>query len=161
MVKSSNAWCEWHNIFLVTMKSITLRAPLKYIADEIIGEGGSGIVYQATDDSGKNCAIKFLHRTKATNEKRKRFKNEIIFSERNQHPNIISIIDYGIYKTAKETSLFYAMPLYKKSLRKFMDTQIYARNVLLYFGQILDGVEAAHLTGVIHRDLKPEKIFLR
>jgi serine/threonine protein kinase len=141
------------------MKSITFESAFsKYVADEIIGEGGSGIVYQAADDSGKICAIKLLHPSKATSEKRKRFKNEIIFSERNQHPNIISIIDHGIYKTAKETSLFYVMPLYKKSLRKFMDKHIDPGNVLLCFGQILDGVEAAHFTGVIHRDLKPENI---
>ena len=50
------------------------------------------------------------------------------------------------------------MPLYSGTLRDLMAKGIGPKSVLPYFGQILDGVEAAHLQGVWHRDIKPENI---
>lgn len=63
-----------------------------YSADAVLGEGGAGRVYRATDDSGSKFAIKVLEPTKATSEKVKRFKNELLFCQRNQHPNIITVL---------------------------------------------------------------------
>lgn len=50
------------------------------------------------------------------------------------------------------------MRRYQSSLRPLMQKGISADGVLPLFSQILDGVEAAHLQGVVHRDLKPENI---
>ena len=50
------------------------------------------------------------------------------------------------------------MPLYSGSLRKLLETGIAPEQVLPYFGQLLDGTEAAHIRNVVHRDLKPENI---
>ena len=50
------------------------------------------------------------------------------------------------------------MPLYSGTLRELMARDITPERILIYFGQILDGAEAAHLQGVWHRDLKPENI---
>ena len=52
---------------------------------DILGEGGTGRVYRATDESGSAYAIKVLDPVKATSEKRKRFKNELLFGLRNKH----------------------------------------------------------------------------
>lgn len=129
-----------------------------YSASEIIGEGGSGRIYKATDESGNICAIKLLEPDKATKEKVKRFKNELQFCLRNQHKNIVTVIDHGLFKDGKITSPFYVMPFYSNSLRHLLISKIASSKVLLYFSQILDGVEAAHLQKVIHRDLKPENV---
>jgi len=52
---------------------------------EILGEGGSGHVFKASDESGNLYAIKLFDPRKATSEKRKRFKNELNFCLKNQH----------------------------------------------------------------------------
>ncbi len=63
------------------------EAPFKqYTGTDIIGEGGAGRVYKATDDENNAYAIKLLDSTKATREKMKRFKNEVEFCRRNRHP---------------------------------------------------------------------------
>ena len=131
----------------------------RYTGTDIIGQGGAGHIYQATDAAGDVYAIKLLDSEKAKSEKTRRFKNEVLFSFRNQHQNIITIVDYGVFITNNKRSPFYVMPLYKEgSLRKLIATGIQPNKVLFYFAQILDGVEAAHLQKVLHRDLKPENV---
>lgn len=130
----------------------------RYSSTEIIGEGGAGRIYRAVDDAGNEYAIKLLNGERATGEKAKRFKNEILFGSRNQHPHIIAITDHGVLTDGKKLSPFYVMPLYPSSLKTLMTRGIPQEKVLAYFGQLLDGVEAAHLKHVIHRDLKPENV---
>ena len=129
-----------------------------YTANEIIGEGGSGRVYGAIDENGILFAIKVLDSSKASKEKYKRFKQEYRFLERNQHKNIVSVLDYGLSLDKSAKRSFYVMPFYQGSLRSLVAAGISPDKVLPYFGQLLDGVEAAHLLKVIHRDLKPENI---
>jgi serine/threonine protein kinase len=129
-----------------------------YKGTDIIGEGGAGHVYQATDESGDVYAIKVLEPTKANSDKLKRFKNEVEFCRRNQHRNIIKIIGDGRFIDGKKHSPFYVMPLYTCSLRTLLEIGIPPEKILFYFSQLLDGVEAAHLQGVTHRDLKPENV---
>jgi serine/threonine protein kinase len=130
----------------------------KYFSIEIIGQGGSGQVHKVTDESGSYYAVKILNPARATADKLKRFKNEINFSLRNNHPNIISVIEYGLNKSGGKDFPFYVMPIYEGSLKKLLITGIAPEKVLPYFAQILDGVEAAHLQKVFHRDLKPENV---
>ncbi|MGD0971141.1 MAG: protein kinase [Desulfobaccales bacterium] len=122
----------------------------KYFDKGIIGQGGSGTVHKVTDESGNQYAVKILDHTKATSAKRKRFKNEIMFCERNQHNNIISVIEHGLFKSGERDSPFYVMRIYDGSLRNLIDKRIAPAKVLPYFAQILDGVEAAHLKNIFH-----------
>ncbi|GEM_PF-3397216 len=128
-----------------------------YKTKKSIGEGGCGIVYEAYDDEDKKYAIKVLDPSKASNEKLKRFKNEYLFCNQNNHKNIINVLDHGI---TEDSCRFYVMPLYESSLRKAVG-KIEPSIALNLFLLILDGVEAAHKLKVIHRDLKPENILIR
>jgi serine/threonine protein kinase len=130
----------------------------RYLATEQAGQGGTGTVFKATDDGGKAVAIKLLNPAMATPERRRRFKNELTFGLRNQHENIITVLDHGVASVDGQSAPFYVMPFYAGSLRSLMSNGMKPGQVLPLFAQCLAGVEAAHLLNTIHRDLKPENI---
>ena len=128
-----------------------------YQLDTLLGEGGAGRVYGGVGPDGP-VAVKVLTSDKATKDRRQRFKNEIAFLLRNKHPNIVSVIDHGVVQKGKITGPFYVMRRYDKNLRQLIRGKISPQRTLPLYGQILDGIEAAHLQRVVHRDLKPENI---
>lgn len=128
-----------------------------YTIKDVIGQGGSGIVYNATDDADELVAIKILDPTKATREKVKRFENEYRFCSSNRHQNIIQVFDHGLTDNGAP---FFVMKLYDSCLRLLIG-KLKHSEILKIFGKILDGLEAAHLQGVVHRDLKPENILIK
>ena len=138
----------------------TFRTPFTtFTVVRLLGEGGAGRVYHVRDDgTGAGAAIKVLDPARVTKEKARRFKNEYKFCNRNKHRNVITVLDNGITEDGKTP--FYVMPLAKGSLRELMNDGIRTDTVLKSFGQILDGVESAHLQNVWHRDLKPENILV-
>lgn len=146
---------------------MAVQSPLRFVTafaeytaapSDIIGQGGSGTVYRALDSDGNNVAIKVLDPKKATKEKKRRFKNEILFGSGTKHPNIVEILDSGSVATKSGESSFYVMRLYSRTLRDLMRAGIPMSDVLRLFGSLMNGVEAAHLKGVFHRDLKPENV---
>jgi eukaryotic-like serine/threonine-protein kinase len=137
-------------------KSLTTTFCVYSIID-IIGQGGSGIVYSATDQDGEQVAIKCLDPRLASRDKLKRFKNELSFCSKTEHPNLIKVVDHGI--TADGES-FFVMQRYDSSLRALIG-ELEHKPAIEVFARLLDGVEAAHKLGVVHRDLKPENILVR
>lgn len=129
-----------------------------YSTIRVIGEGGSGIVYEVSDDDSARYALKLLSKNQVSREKAKRFKNEINFCSKETHKNIIRVIDSGFLTDDKIKRPFYVMPLYRETLRDLINKKITPVDVLPLFAQILDGVEAAHLLKIWHRDIKPENI---
>jgi serine/threonine protein kinase len=104
------------------------------------------------------CALKCLFPHLCTTQKRKRFKNEVDFCSKQEHPNLIQIKDSGIVEWENVKAPFYVMPLLPTTLRKLLEQKVPPARALPLFSQILDGVEAAHMLGVRHRDLKPENV---
>lgn len=128
-----------------------------YQATKTIGEGGAGRVYEVVNSSDETFALKCLVPERITSERLKRFKNEIGFCQTQEHVNIIHIIDTGVITVKKTKCPFYVMKKYSGTLRTLME-KMQPHGALPAFSQILDGVEAAHLSGVWHRDLKPENV---
>lgn len=131
-----------------------------YTATDILGQGGAGIVYGGIDPDGANVAIKMLATDRASGDKRKRFKNEIGFLSRVKHENIVNVLDHGVYKKEENGALqpFYVMRRYSGSLRDLIKRELDPKFALVLFSQLINGVEVAHLNGVVHRDLKPENV---
>ncbi|HEY4370193.1 MAG TPA: protein kinase, partial [Steroidobacteraceae bacterium] len=128
-----------------------------YEATEIIGVGGAGIVYGVTNSSGENFALKCLAAERVTTERLKRFKNEIAFCQKQDHRNIIKVVDTGLMTIKGRKCPFYVMPRFTGTLRTHM-RELSGEGALKAFAQLLDGVEAAHMSNVWHRDLKPENV---
>ncbi|MGD0707192.1 MAG: serine/threonine-protein kinase [Anaerolineaceae bacterium] len=133
----------------------------RFISTRLLGEGGSGFVYEVKDDNGQKFAVKLLKRQGVTTDNRRRFENEIRFCQRASHPNIISIIDSGVLFDNDVAIPYYVMPFYDSSLRNLINNGIKPEIIIRLFSQLLDGMEAAHLQDIVHRDIKPENILYK
>ena len=129
-----------------------------YELTEQLGEGGAGRVYGGIDPTGIPVAVKVL--TNTSSDKRRRFKNETAFLSQNRHPNIVTVIDHGIVTAGAIKGPFYVMQRFSGSLRDVIKPGLSPDVAMLWFSQVLDGVEAAHFQTVTHRDLKPENILI-
>ena len=124
-------------------KGETLRTAFDtYTIQQQRGAGGSGEVYEVRDSENSAFAVKILDPVKASASRLKRFKNEIHFCSKNTHRNVIRVLASGVTESG---ATFYVMLLYSGTLRDLISKVIAPKAVLPYFGQILDGVEVAHL----------------
>lgn len=128
----------------------------EYEIGNVLGEGGNGRVFSARNAAGEEVAIKFLERE--SSEKRKRFRNEVKFCENCAHENIVKVLDRGYAEINGGDRIFCVMPLYAESLRTKMARGISPEEAVSVFIGLMKALGAAHLHGVIHRDVKPENI---
>lgn len=130
---------------------------------EVLGEGGAGYVFKVASDD-EVFALKLLKPDFAKHTKEKRFRNELKFLRDFSHPNIVPVLDDGISEVGGRRSPFFVMPFFPSTLRRLMNPGLEPLGkrepdrALLLFDHLLSGVEAAHLKGVVHRDVKPENV---
>lgn len=127
-----------------------------------IGEGGMGVVYKAKQVSvDRMVAIKMLNQQMAQDPNWvQRFYNEAKACSRLQHPNTIRMFDFG--QTA-EGRLFMSMEyLDGQSLRQAVATgsPMAPARVTKILIQCCASLAEAHSIGIIHRDIKPDNVFL-
>ncbi len=129
--------------------------------DVLLGMGGTAAVYAATHRNGKRVAIKMLHGELSSNVSiRQRFIDEGYVANRVGHPGAVSVIDDDI---AEDGSVFLVMDLLEGEtlegrLRRY--GRLRPSEVLLLTIGLLDVLAAAHDKGIVHRDIKPDNIFI-
>src|SRR5262245_30595460 len=127
-----------------------------------IGEGGTGVVYKAKQLTvDRVVAIKVLGAHVSSDPSWvKRFHNEARAAARLDHPNTVRLIDFG---ETKEGLLFIAMEfLQGRSLAEEIVRlgKLPPQRVLRILIQVCQSLQEAHSQGIIHRDIKPDNIFL-
>ena len=127
----------------------------------LIGEGGMGEVYRATDTNLKRpVAIKVLPEAVATDAERlARFQREAEVLARLNHLNIAQI--HGLEKSDGTTALVMELVEGPTLADRIAQGAIPIDDAVPIAKQIADALEAAHEQGIIHRDLKPANIKVR
>ena len=125
-----------------------------------LGRGGMGEVYCARDSRlGRDVAVKILAQHLATDSgARTRFEREAMAVAALSHPNIVAIFDLGEERGVR----FAVMELLQgETLReRIQRASCSPREAAEVGAAIAEGLGAAHAKGVIHRDLKPDNVFL-
>ncbi|MFT3764333.1 MAG: serine/threonine-protein kinase [Minicystis sp.] len=147
----------------------------RYQVTGVLGEGGMGTVYEVRHTTlGRRFALKVLRRDIADAEHTARFIQEAKAAAAIGHPNIVAVSDFGEItvpapaesgkRPAAGTPVPYFVMEYLTGIslaallrsEKTLDAARAAQIVL----QCASGLAAAHAAGVIHRDLKPDNVFL-
>jgi len=136
------------------------RAQLgQYKIDKLLGAGGMGQVYLATDRMGRRVALKLLARHHNQNRNHlARFAQEAQTVLTLNHPNIVTIYDIGEI----EATPYIASELIEgETLRHRLAGEITQPDTLEIAIQIANALVAAHEKGIVHRDIKPENVMIR
>jgi serine/threonine-protein kinase len=132
----------------------------EYEVAELIGRGASGEIYRATKE-GAAVAVKILAPDAIGDDAMfERFRREADIARRLSVPNVVRVLDVG---QAPGGTPFIAMELLDGQdlgwhLRR--RSQMTLAEIVHMTAQVAAGLEAAHAAGVVHRDLKPQNLFL-
>jgi serine/threonine protein kinase len=134
----------------------------RYEVRRVIADGGMGRVYEALDTVGrKNTALKILHPDVVADPiALERFRREFEVSAQLPHDHIVDVLDFqptddGSYALAMEF-------LYGEELRNTLKRErvLPPERVIRMLSQLALALDQAHARKLVHRDLKPDNVFL-
>src|SRR6266481_5141992 len=127
---------------------------------ELVGQGGMGAVYKARQPKlDRLIAVKILPPEVARDPAfAERFMREARSLARLNHPNIVTIYDFG----EVEGLFYFSMEFVDgKNVRQLLEAnELPAPLALRIIPQVCDALQYAHDEGIVHRDIKPENILL-
>ncbi len=141
---------------------IGARIADRYVLEELIGEGAMGLVYRASHvHLPRRFAIKVLFGDHASDTRmRLRFAQEASAACRLNHPNVVTVVDFG----KSERGLVYLVMDYVEgeTLSELIarEAPLSERRVIELARQLCEGLTHAHSSGVVHRDFKPDNVVL-
>ncbi len=134
----------------------------KWHIDARLGSGGMASVYAATHRNGHRAALKVLHAQMSRDaDTRARFLREAYVANAIDHPGIVKVQDDGV---AEDGSIFLVLDLLDgetvEARRQRLGGQLPIGEALSIGEAALDALAAAHEAGIVHRDVKPDNMFL-
>ena len=133
----------------------------RYRIQEVIGEGGMGVVYEAHDAQvDRQVAIKLVRRECLTDSKFViRFRRELEVTSQLRHPSTIRVYEHG--ETEDGRPYMVMELLTGQSLAERLEQgRVPEFQALQFARQIAESLSEAHEHGIFHRDLKPDNIFI-
>ena len=134
----------------------------KYHVDRLIGRGGMGAVFQATNLAiGKRVALKFLDHEAAQNrEACQRFQREAEAAGMAESAHIVQIFDSGSTEAGLPFLVMELLTGEDLRARLRREGRLSVAAALRITSQVLRALLRAHAAGIVHRDLKPDNVFL-
>ncbi len=133
----------------------------RYRIESLLGEGGMGAVYKATDlELDRVVAMKMVRpELAASGQAMSRFKQELLLASRISHKNILRIHDLGDWNGVKFITMAFVQGA---DLAGLLDREgrLPFERALKFSRQLCAALEAAHHEGVVHRDLKPQNVLI-
>lgn len=133
----------------------------RFRLERLLGRGGMGSVWLARHLTlDVPCAVKFIEEELGENKDlRSRFAREAKAAAQIKSPNVVRILDYGVFEDTPYIAMEY---LEGEDLAGRLQRAgvLSAEETCAIVGQVSRALAKAHVAGIIHRDLKPENIFI-
>src|SRR5262245_47829849 len=134
----------------------------RYLVEDKIGEGGFGAVFRGKQiATGREVALKILHPHNISDQTIvARFRREAEACSKLRHPHTVTTYDFD---ETEDGILYLAMELLRgRSLHYLQKTEgpLDAMRVLRILDQVSASLSEAHANGIVHRDMKPENVFI-
>lgn len=159
---SNLQFCRDCLIELTTIETIPYTINSRYQLERVIGRGGSGVIFQATDpESQRDVAVKVIRASVMVDPRSQdRFRMEARIAADFKHPLIAEVYDFGLLPDASGyvVSEFVKGATLKSEMKRVGKFKL--EPMLALVSVVCDALDAAHKAGLVHRDLKPESIIL-
>jgi tRNA A-37 threonylcarbamoyl transferase component Bud32 len=129
---------------------------------QLVAEGGMGVVYEATHArlAGRYAIKVMTQRLAESSEGLAQLNREARITSLLQHPNIVQVIDHNTTPDGTEYLVMEYLAGESLSERLARERRLSLEAVVDVIDQMAAGLSAAHGRGVVHRDLKPDNVFL-
>ncbi|MDA7881974.1 serine/threonine protein kinase, partial [Akkermansiaceae bacterium] len=132
----------------------------RYLDEQEIGEGGTSIVYRATDRRmRRNVALKRFKSISRTDKERD-YALEMKAASQINHPYVVSIYDADIDDKGRYIAMEVIEGFNMEDAIKLREMNFDINRFINFAEQALEGLVATHKAGLLHLDLKPSNIML-
>jgi len=144
---------------LTTVATLVGKELGTYKIEKLLGAGGMGEVYLARDTKlDRMCALKLLPwHFLADADRIARFRREARALSSLNHPNLITIYEVG----EAHGLHFIATEFVEGETLSSLRSKLSVKELLSIMGQVAEALAAAHQSGVVHRDIKPDNVMVR
>ena len=134
----------------------------KYVLRRVLGGGGMGTVFEAEHLLvGRSVAVKVLHATLAkSKEAVRRFHREARAAGSIAHPNVCEVFDLDLMDDGTPYLVMEKLVGHTLARRMAIEGRLPLFELVDVLLQVLSALAAAHERGILHRDIKPDNVFL-